>query len=165
MPQAGFRAIFSHVRWKWMALGAVLLAAGAALFYYSAQFMVGLLIIDLIMGDHSNIMTDSVKNRGGDKVEISTEVSNDRYTPDTTVIRTMRSHHWFLTILLTADSFGIGEEMSWRTNNILYIKLDVGFNCFFQINYLRNKIGPIQVFYHFNKNDRNLGTCPKNAAW
>jgi hypothetical protein len=158
-----FRAIFSHARWRWAALCTVLLGICVVLFYYIAQFIVALMIFGAIVGDNSNIMTDSVENRRGDKAEISTKVF-DQFTPDRTVIRLWRTHHWFWTTIFIVDSIGIQEDLNWKNNNILNVNLNFGFNCPVQFIHLTNVVGSIRIFYNFTYNDRKLGSCPKNSA-
>ena len=97
-------------------------------------------------------MKDAINNKRGDKVEISTEVFDNRLTPERTVIRIERAHHWFWITLVTIDSFGIHEDMSWHNDDTLDIKLDFG--CIVQIKDLKDRIGPIRILYRFTDYNR-----------
>lgn len=107
--------------------------------------------------------TDAIKNRRGDTVEVSTESSGRWEDPDRTVVRLRRSHRWFSTTLVEADSFGVRENLKWLNDDMLEVTL--GFGCLTHLTRPVVQVGSIRVSYHFHNDDETLSKgCPGAAG-
>lgn len=111
------------------------------------------LVVGPIIGD-SGILKDAAENPRGDRVMAVTDASGGWNQPAKIDIRLRPSHSWFWSPLLKAESFGVHEDLIWRRDNILDIKLDFG--CAVYVPHLVTMVGSIHILYHFTYNDKSL---------
>jgi hypothetical protein len=120
---------------------------------YIARAVKMLILLSSVVGNH-NVVEDFVINARGDKVEASTEASENANDPMRSVVRLKRAHGWFLTTLLKTESYGFRWDPKWLDDDIL--DLNIGFGCVERVSRPVTTVGRIRISYHFEYNDRDL---------
>lgn len=157
MLPSGSRPSFSHAVLKRVLLLAGLVGAGAAIFY-AARFVEAVVLFSSIVGPNA-ISEDRARNDRGDEVMVSTEASGRWQDPDHTVVELRRAHHWFWTTLVEIKSFGIHENIEWRSDDALDLLLNFG--CLVQMTHPLDRLGTIHIAYRLRDNERTLAKgCP-----
>lgn len=135
---------------------AALIAAGALALHVVSLIEFGL-VIGPIIGD-SGIIEASAKNGRGDEAKAVTDANGPLTGPSPTEIRLRLAHHWFWALLLETETHGIGVDLEWRDDDVLDVNLDLG--CVTAMTSPVERVGQIQIFYHFTYDHTELGSCP-----
>jgi hypothetical protein len=125
---------------------------------YFARLVAAIVLFSSIVGSTS-ISEDRAVNGRGDEATAKTESSGRWRDPDRTVVRLRPAHHWFWTTLVETESFGVRENLKWRSDDELDVTL--GFGCLMHMTRAIDKIGSVRISYHFSNGDRTLAAgCP-----
>lgn len=126
--------------------------------YYVGRYFEALIALSSVVGSH-DFIEDSAENRLGDKVYVRTDTAGSLQHPIRTAVRLRRTHHWFSTTLVEADSFGVEENLKWVNDETLEVSL--GFGCLAHMTRPVAQVGPIHISYHFTDGDKALSKgCP-----
>lgn len=152
MAWSGLCAALSGALARKFGLCIALIGSGVAAFY-TARFAKEVIVFSSFVGG-SNFLRDSIKDKAGDTITVSTCVSGRRQDPCTIDIRLKPARHWFSTTLLKAKSHGFRWDAKWRDSNALDLIIDFG--CAVQVSRPIAKAGSLHISHRFTCHDKSL---------